>query len=375
MHPRITRLYVNNYRSFVNFELRPGRRSLLLGYNGTGKSSVFDVLYGIRAIVVDNSDVKDIFSTDTVTKFGDSPEQRIELDIETEHGTFKYALLVSHRIEDKTAEITSEALELDGNQIYSFADGSVTLHSYDGSQAKATFQFSSQRSYLSSFESKTRLSGLTIFKEFIELCGVLRLDPARMSATTKSEDDGLDRNGANFSSFCRHLLQESPERMQRAHEALQEIIPGFQHLRMQSAGRVKVLVATFRHPGGSKYDIDFDSLSDGQKTLVVLHVVLFGRFDAVAAIFLDEPDNFVSIREIQPFLASLSDISDETGLQVIIISHSPEVIDYIGPEGAILLERPEGGHTRIGTLPTGGALRLSELMARGWLAGGSNGAT
>ena len=60
---------------------------------------------------------------------------------------------------------------------------------------------------------------------------------------------------------------------------------------------------------------------------------------------------------------------------MIILSHSPEVIDYVGPAGAILLERPEGGHTRIGTLPTGGALRLSELMARGWLSGGSNGAS
>ena len=78
MHPRITRLYVNNYRSFVNFELRPGRRSLLLGYNGTGKSSVFDVLHGIRALVIGNNDIKHVFPTDTVTKFGGSPEQRFD---------------------------------------------------------------------------------------------------------------------------------------------------------------------------------------------------------------------------------------------------------------------------------------------------------
>src|SRR5262249_26891149 len=51
MHARIARLYVNNYRCFVNFELRPGRRSLLLGYNGSGKSSAFDVLHAIRDLV------------------------------------------------------------------------------------------------------------------------------------------------------------------------------------------------------------------------------------------------------------------------------------------------------------------------------------
>ncbi len=36
MPPRITRLYANNYRCLVNFELRPERRALLIGYNPQG---------------------------------------------------------------------------------------------------------------------------------------------------------------------------------------------------------------------------------------------------------------------------------------------------------------------------------------------------
>ncbi len=78
MHPRIARLYIHNYRSFVNFELRPGQRSLLLGYNGTGKTSVLDVLDALRNLILENADAKDAFPTATVTKFGGSPEQRFE---------------------------------------------------------------------------------------------------------------------------------------------------------------------------------------------------------------------------------------------------------------------------------------------------------
>ena len=375
MHPRIARLYIHNYRSFVNFELRPGRRSLLLGYNGTGKSSVFDVLQAIHGLVVENDDVKAAFPTATVTKFGGSPEQRFELDIETERGTIHYALRVSHQIEENTAAIASEELSLDSKSLYSFSDGEVQLHSDNDGPAKGPFQFSSQRSYIASFDPKAPLWPIARFKGFLRHCGIVRLDPGCMSASATSEDTFLMSDGENFASFCRQSLQEVPERMQRAHESLQGIIPGFRHLRMQSAGRAKVLVATFQYPGGSHYDIDFDALSDGQKTLIVLYVLLFDLASISPALCLDEPDNFVSIREIQPFLTALSDISDETGLQVIIISHSPEVIDYLGPEGAILLERPDGGHTRVGTLPTGGSLRLSELMARGWLSGGSNGAS
>ena len=375
MHPRIARLYVNNYRSFVNFELRPGRRCLLLGYNGTGKSSVFDVLQAIRDLVVSNADAKEAFPTATVTKFGGSPEQRFELDIETEQGVCRYVLRLLHNLEEESVTISSEVVTLDGKSLYTFADGEVQPFGDGDSPGKGNFQFSPQRSYLASFEPKDHLSPIASFKSFLEYVGNLRLEPARMSASSKSEDNGLKRDGGNFASFCRHILQDAPDRMQRAHEALRAIIPGFRHLRMQSAGRAKVLVATFDYPGGSTYDIDFDALSDGQKTLIVLYLALFSVARDIPLLCLDEPDNFVSIREIQPFLTELADVSDETGLQVIIISHSPEVIDHVGPAGAILLERPDGGHTRVGTLPTGGALSLSEMMARGWLSGGANGAS
>jgi predicted ATPase len=375
MPPRIVRLYANNYRCFVNFELRPGRRSLLVGYNGAGKSSVFDVLTAIRLLVVGNRDAKDAFPTHTVTRFAGSSDQRVELDIETQHGMIRYVLRLTHDLEKATVAIVLEELTLGGKPLYRFADGKVQLFDDGEGQAREPFPFSPQRSFLASLDPKDASSPIVAFKSFIHGHWNLRIDPARIGASAAAEEDSLSSDAANFAAVCRHVLQEMPDRMQRAYEALREIIPGFQHLRMQSAGRAKVLVATFRYPGGSLYDIDFDMLSDGQKTLVVLYVVLHTTAGDIPALCLDEPDNFVSIREIQPFLIELADLSDETGLQVLVISHSPEVIDYIGASDAILLERPEGGHTRVGALSTGGALRLSELMARGWLSGGSNGAS
>jgi len=35
----LTRLYIGNFRCFVNFEYRPGRKQLILGPNASGKSS------------------------------------------------------------------------------------------------------------------------------------------------------------------------------------------------------------------------------------------------------------------------------------------------------------------------------------------------
>jgi predicted ATPase len=368
MHPKIARLYANNYRCFVNFELRPGRRSLLLGYNGTGKSSVFDVLVAIRELIVFSSDVEEAFPTQTVTKFGGSAEQRFEIDVESAWGTLRYALHLAHDLDQETAAIVAEEVTLEGKPLYRFAGGEVQLYSDDHTPAKDAFPFSSKQSFLASLGPKPASARVAWLKEFLDGAWIVRLDPPRMSASSKMENAGLLPDGSNFADFCRHQLQDTPHLMQRAHADLAEVLPGFQHLRMQASGRAKVLVATFHYPGGDAYDLDFDALSDGQKSLVFLYVALNVRGRTELVFCLDEPDNFVSIREIQPFLTKLADTSDETGLQVLLISHSAEVIDYIGPSGAILLERPEGGHTRVGTLATNGALRLSELMARGWHA-------
>lgn len=58
----ITRLYVDNYRSLVNFELKLGATNLLLGANGSGKTSVFATLAGLQRVVHDGDEVGDVDS-------------------------------------------------------------------------------------------------------------------------------------------------------------------------------------------------------------------------------------------------------------------------------------------------------------------------
>jgi len=49
----LKRIFADNFRALVNFEFRPGpRMSLLLGGNGTGKTTVFDVLGSLRDLLV-----------------------------------------------------------------------------------------------------------------------------------------------------------------------------------------------------------------------------------------------------------------------------------------------------------------------------------
>ena len=47
----ITRLYVDNFRCLVNFELKFQDFTLLAGLNGSGKSSVLDVIYALQLLL------------------------------------------------------------------------------------------------------------------------------------------------------------------------------------------------------------------------------------------------------------------------------------------------------------------------------------
>lgn len=368
----LTRLYAHNYRCFVNFELGPGSNGLLLGYNGVGKTSVFHVLGAIQDLIVWNKEAVEAFPSDTLTFFGEGTRQRFEVDVKSPAGPMRYALVLEHNVEHETATIVSEDVLWLGSphgadRVYGFANGEVHLSGSDEAVDVRSFPFTAQRSYLSSVDRERANPRLLWFLDFIQQIWILKLNPQNMRASAKRDELFLERDGTNFPSWCRHLLLESRHHVEAAEEQLRQVMPGFRSLSVQAAGRVRVLVARFAPQGAKKpVDVDFDVLSDGQRALITLYVILHAVRDSAKLLCLDEPDNYVSIREIQPFLIELANAADDYGLQTLIVSHSSEVIDFLGASNALLLERPDGGQTRVGTLNLGSGLKLSEQMARGW---------
>lgn len=364
--PKLERIYIHNYRCFEHFELRPGGRSLLLGYNGSGKSSLFDVLAALQDLIIWSKDTNEVFPRNTLALASGSLEQHFELDITSPWGVLLYKLHVLHESNLNTSKIVKEMVLVEDRPVYVYEQGRV--HLYDAALVENSFTFTSRRSFLASLEPESAVSELHSLKRFLEGIWILRLNPTTMSGAALSDETFLARDASNFGVFCRDLLTDAPDTVERAKDMLSEVLDGFEALRTQQVGRSRVLVIRWRKPGKDTYEIDFDQLSDGQKVLVALYVILFGVAPRATMLCLDEPDNFVSIREIQPFLIELSNVCDDTGLLPLIISHSSEVIDFYGAKRAILFERPDGAPSRVGTLDADSPLKLSELMARGWHA-------
>ncbi len=115
--------------------------------------------------------------------------------------------------------------------------------------------------------------------------------------------------------------------------------------------------------------LDFDELSDGERTLILLYaLVAYQRVQQPTTVIIDEPDNFVSLLELQPWLLTMLDDRPEDG-QLILVSHNSEIIQTMGRERVAYFSREDhSSPTRVSPLPPDEmGLPLPELLARGWI--------
>lgn len=365
----LKKMYIHNYKCFVNFEIEFSNLVLLLGTNGSGKTSIFDVLFYIRRLVVDNAKIYDVFSTEDLTVWMDSPEQVFELHVEGNGGSYIYKLHVMHQIELGRLRIEKETLSFNDKPLFSFEQGDIQLYNDSFGQGPI-FTFDWFLSGLSMVAPRNDNTKLMWFKNWIKMVFILNLYPKSISSVSEEKSSWLNRNGTNFVSWYRYISHVQQDRIFDLFTYLRESIPGFDSIKFDEAGKQMILKIGFKNTEkkSKTFFFDLSQLSDGQRVLLILHMLLISLKDMGHTLFLDEPENYVALAEIQPWLMELSDACGTSIPQVVIISHHPELIDYFGIEKSKFIDREPLAPARVKSLPAqpGGSLRLSEMIARGW---------
>jgi predicted ATPase len=366
----LKRLYVDNYRCLVNFMLELQELTLLVGPNGSGKSSVLDVLFALRQLLSGAGKVTDpgLFPARSLTRWQDRNLQIFEVVVSLAgEPDATYRLEVEHDKESRSTRIILESLKVDSKPLFEFRRGEVQLYRDDhslGSQYAADWS----ESAMARVAPRPVNQRLTRFLEFMRGMSVCALNPKHFQAESIGEEPQLQPDGGNFASWYRHQIQERQDLILDVVEALRKVVDDFQSIRMEKVGsEARAFLVVFEGRSG-RYELKLDELSDGQRALIALYslVHLAGEQDVL---FLDEPDNFVALAEIQPWLIALSDACGARPRQAVLCSHHPELIDYLGGEAGVLLKRESSGSIttrRLSEVPLDGGLKLSEVIARGW---------
>lgn len=367
----LKRIYIDNFRCLVNFELNVDAINLFLGYNGTGKSTIFEVLQKIKLFISGDSKIEAIFKSSDCTRWQTSTFQRFELDILGNDGSYKYELAIAHDKNNK-CRVEYERLWFDNNILLKFELGEVEIYKNDYSK-DSHYSFNWSQSILPSLMPKSDNTKITWFRERIARFMIVRLIPSLMVDESNQEEIYLSGQMENYASWYRYLSDDQAK-VAVVGNILRQVIDGFQNFKFERVGEHHLLLKLrFLGETNNKIiDYRFAELSDGQKALIALYTLIHGTKSEDYTLCIDEPENFLALSEIQPWLIQLYDLCSDGELQALLISHHAELINYLlaSPIG-YWFERQSNAPVRVKQIGSGitdnYGLPVSELIAWGWL--------
>ncbi len=369
----ITRLYVNNFRCLVAFEAKFDSFGVLCGPNGAGKSSVFDALLMIRNLagsegVLGGDGPKDIRELE-FTKWLNSTVQELELTVQTAGHQFEYLLHIEQARGDVKPRIIKESATCDGAELFTRDLEGVSFQRFDGTAS--SFPLDWRQAALGSIQPHGTLQPIQILQEAISKILIVRPSPRGMELESKGETRQPSLAMANLLSWYRSLAQEQ-EWTDSLRDSLQEVWPDFMSFRQQDTGiNAKTLQLRFDSDNGKEAGLySFQQLSDGEKALLGLYMIRAAlESGKTNIVFIDEPDNYVGLPELQPWVLSMRELLDDEH-QAILISHHPEILGSAGEEfGGYLWRDNHTSPTRSGPLKIPEGLSAGEAIARGWIHG------
>jgi len=353
----LKRLYVHNYKCLVNFEINFDQDiSLFLGANGSGKSTVFEVLNKLKQFFNGN-DINDLFNPrKDIPRWLEhrifSTELHFELDAEYYNNFYKYKLKIIF-LEQKY-HIKEESLYKGDEIVFLAKDGKVNEKINNWKSDFDPF-FSMLAGDDSHWISDT-LNNLFIINPYKHI---------EWDSVNSIYDKNF--NVLNYKDWFFHLNEKNRKRLKHFEEVLPNILLGFEDFKINVTGVPQLQLDFIGSTKNSIVSYDFEELSDGQKSLLLLYTVIYCTPDN-SIICIDEPENFLALPEIQPWFDALYDQCAERNLQALLISHHPKIINLLASDSGYWFSR-DNNLTRIQkiTPEDESGLSIAELIERGWI--------
>ena len=336
----IRRVYIHNYRCVENFVLPLTELSsaLLIGKNGSGKTTVGMALEVLQKIARGTNRVGDLVTPNDVTRERFDTPMRFEIEVKLEGRIYTYTVAFELPDRFKELRVAEERLTVDGKPVFTRVLAQVRL-ARTGQDKEANFRIDWHLVALPIVQEESDRDPIFILKRWLANMLILKPVPTLMRGDSESETTQPNAQVTNFGAWFSGLLAASPSAYSKIDAYLKEVMPDLQDIKNPVIAREsRTLNITFKNNQGVM-TIPFGSLSDGEKCFMICALVIAAN-DAYGPLvcFWDEPDNFIGPSEVGASIMALRRAFKVQG-QLIVTSHNPEAIRRFSDSNTLVLFR------------------------------------
>jgi predicted ATPase len=384
----ITNLKVSNFKSFKDLDLNLGRFNVLVGANASGKSNLVEIFRFLRDIEVEKLS-NAVFmhggpSSLLNRKIGGTEDLSVKATSDSEAMWTRQSRFV--RVCESTYELTlhfgdesngmrvvSDALregfrmgtlKEEGGQLWEdeiTATGDLWIRVVDGQTSVAIEPPDAGRllegeqillptPLISDLVSRStevsalvqaRYSLLAPRRGFFSSIGIYGIAPhlAKEPSAAGGKPE-LQEDGKNLAVILRQILTD-PERSRMFHNLLRYMLPFAREIGTeQYLGDSVLLRLREEYYEG---DLLANLLSDGTVNVAALIVALF--FEDKDVVIIEEPERNIHPRLISGLIELMKDAARNK--QIIVTTHSPELVKHAGIENLLLISRDQEGFSSI----------------------------
>lgn len=360
----LTRVVLRNYKSIAKCDVRLTPLTYLVGANGSGKSNFLDALHFVRDALAGSLD-------NALNERGGLPEVRRRSSGHPNHFGIRLEFRLRNGQEGHYAfnvgALAGGGYEVQVEECALAGIGKGPFFRLEHGKLKA----SSEATFPAVTADRLALvsaSGLAVFRpvfDALTAMGFYNLNPKLIRELQKPQDGRLLKPaGENVVSVINHLERTAPASLKVIEEYLQTVVPTVHGVKRKQIGPMETL--EFRQDVvGAKdpWRFQAQNMSDGTlRALGVLTALFQGNQDhAPSLIGIEEPETALHPAASAALREALQRASGQT--QVIVTSHSPDLLDDLGLSAdSLLAVVSNAGETRIASLDEASRIALHDQL-------------